>query len=503
MERQKNEMIVMRQIVALNGEEPSSSVQDEYREMPETYFIYRDAFLQDDDVVEPTQDREELNFKNLVDDAELPLYTGCSYTKMSAIVVLYKYKARHSLTDIAFDGLLHLLHGFLPRDNRLPNSLRGRHVQSVVLHSGKLMSVPKKFNKESLQRSCFTFQSYQDLGECLSHRKRQNHYTDRSHDGKMRHPVDALASNGIDNKWPSFASDPRNLRLGLSSDGFNPFDDLSSKYSCWPVILVAYNLLPSLCMSKENLMLTLLIPGPRQPRNDIDIYLEPLVEDLKELWINGVKCGQKPRTLTGSEVLQVVKNFNNDWGKAKKKINTKRKRKTDKYSIWPWKKKSVFFELPYWESSKQGKKKAKKQRLAVAAAATIVAARNRSLRISDRGSNSPSRDEPNEVPIVKECKKTTLTKKHQRRRLRGKAKLLSLTKGKTKGSRVVVEFNLADQPFRDNAARFSSFLGITARELVPITLKSWKDMSDNFINQIWEHITQKFSLDDCHKKYTF
>lgn len=89
-----------------HGEEPSSSVQDEYREMPETYFMYRDAFLQDDDVVEPTQDREELDFKILVDDAELPLYTGCSYIKMSAIVVLYK--ARHSLTDIAFDELLHI-----------------------------------------------------------------------------------------------------------------------------------------------------------------------------------------------------------------------------------------------------------------------------------------------------------------------------------------------------------------------------------------------------------
>ncbi|KAI5312779.1 hypothetical protein L3X38_041953 [Prunus dulcis] len=91
-----------------HGEEPSSSVQDEYREMLETYFMYRDAFLHDDDVVEPTQDREELNFKILVDDAELSLYTGCSYTKMSAIVVLYKYKARHSPTDIAFEGLLHL-----------------------------------------------------------------------------------------------------------------------------------------------------------------------------------------------------------------------------------------------------------------------------------------------------------------------------------------------------------------------------------------------------------
>lgn len=35
-------------------------------------------------------------------------------------------------------------------------------------------------------------------------------------------------------------------------------------------------------------MLTLLIPGATQPGNDIDVYLEPLVEDLKELWINGV-----------------------------------------------------------------------------------------------------------------------------------------------------------------------------------------------------------------------
>lgn len=36
-------------------------------------------------------------------------------------------------------------------------------------------------------------------------------------------------------------------------------------------------------------MLTLLIPGPKQPENDIDVYLEPLVDDLKELWDNGVE----------------------------------------------------------------------------------------------------------------------------------------------------------------------------------------------------------------------
>ncbi|XP_073309921.1 uncharacterized protein [Primulina huaijiensis] len=106
----------------------------------------------------------------------------------------------------------------------------------------------------------------------------------------MRHPVDSAAWDTINHKWPNFASDPRNLRLGLATDGFNPFGDLSSGYSCWPVILVNYNLPPLMCMTKENHMLTLLIPGPKQPGNDIDVYLEPLVEDLKEIWDTGVEA---------------------------------------------------------------------------------------------------------------------------------------------------------------------------------------------------------------------
>ena len=36
-------------------------------------------------------------------------------------------------------------------------------------------------------------------------------------------------------------------------------------------------------------MLSLLIPGPTSPENDIDAYLQPLVEELKELWDVGVK----------------------------------------------------------------------------------------------------------------------------------------------------------------------------------------------------------------------
>ena len=35
-------------------------------------------------------------------------------------------------------------------------------------------------------------------------------------------------------------------------------------------------------------MLTLLIFEPKQPGNDIDVYLAPLIDDLKELWDVGV-----------------------------------------------------------------------------------------------------------------------------------------------------------------------------------------------------------------------
>ena len=36
-------------------------------------------------------------------------------------------------------------------------------------------------------------------------------------------------------------------------------------------------------------MLSLLIPSPYAPRRDIDVYLRPLVEELKDLWQEGVE----------------------------------------------------------------------------------------------------------------------------------------------------------------------------------------------------------------------
>ena len=36
-------------------------------------------------------------------------------------------------------------------------------------------------------------------------------------------------------------------------------------------------------------MLSMMISGPRQPGNDIDVYLSPLIDDLKMLWDTGVE----------------------------------------------------------------------------------------------------------------------------------------------------------------------------------------------------------------------
>ncbi|KAL5563237.1 hypothetical protein UlMin_032984 [Ulmus minor] len=192
-------------------------------------------------------------------------------------------------------------------------------------------------------------------------------------------------------------------------------------------MLIVYNLPPSLCMKDEFTFLSMLIPGPKQPGNDIDIYLEPLINELQELW-NGVYtydasqkkffnlkamllwtindfpaygnlagcatkgkygcpiCGENtnaewlphskkmaycnhirflpknhpyrrkkypptklrevapqcPAIAIGVEVAKQLRNVVNDFGKGLK-------RSRDEENDTMWKKKSIFFGLPYWE----------------------------------------------------------------------------------------------------------------------------------------------------------
>ena len=116
------------------------------------------------------------------------------------------------------------------------------------------------------------------------------HAINRKVDGIIRHPIDTPSWRLIDNLWATFGSESRNFHLGLSTDEINSFGELSINYSCWLVITTIYNLSPLLCMRRKYLMLTMLISGPKQLEYDINTYLIPLIDDLKILWEDGVRC---------------------------------------------------------------------------------------------------------------------------------------------------------------------------------------------------------------------
>ncbi|KAL5544923.1 hypothetical protein UlMin_008707 [Ulmus minor] len=434
----------------------------------DAYDLYRAAFMNDEaGMEEPTQMADQ-KFNEHLNDAETPLYPSCkNYTKLSAIVALYKLKTTYRMSNRCFNGMLEILHDMLPSPNHMIKSMqetkiflktfdlgfekihacvndcclfRGNEANADICRKcgasrWKLDKQTKKIKKSVPAKVLIYFPIIPRFQRMFRSKEMAEelrwHFEHKRGDGKMDHPADSAAWELVDDKWPTFASDPRNLRLGLATDGFNPFSNLSSTYSCWPVMLVTYNLPPWLCMKKENIMLSLLIPGPRQPGNDIDIYLQPLIDDLKLLWNEGaivydafdntnfnlralllwtvndfpaygnlagcstkgkfacpvcandtksrwltfsrkfaymghrrflppshtarkkmswfdgdVEKGSKPRIMTGRRIYDTLENFVNEWGKSSKK----RKRKEDEdEAMMMWKKRSIFFELPYWK----------------------------------------------------------------------------------------------------------------------------------------------------------
>ena len=66
-------------------------------------------------------------------------------------------------------------------------------------------------------------------------------------------------------------------------DGVNPYYLQYTNYYVWPVVVINNNIPPWLSMKNEHLMLALIVPDRRQVKN-MDVYLQTLVYELKELW---------------------------------------------------------------------------------------------------------------------------------------------------------------------------------------------------------------------------
>jgi hypothetical protein len=106
-------------------------------------------------------------------------------------------------------------------------------------------------------------------------------------DGEFRHPADAAQWGNINIHFTWF-DNARSIWFAMSIDGVNPFGNQSSTHSTWPVVLSLYNLPPLICKKQKYMMLTILVSRPKQPGDRIDVYLRPLVDDLKILWKPGV-----------------------------------------------------------------------------------------------------------------------------------------------------------------------------------------------------------------------
>ena len=55
------------------------------------------------------------------------------------------------------------------------------------------------------------------------------------------------------------------------------------------MVVTSYNLPPDLCMKEEFMFFTVLVPGPTNPKGKIDVFLQPLIVELKSLWGVGVQ----------------------------------------------------------------------------------------------------------------------------------------------------------------------------------------------------------------------
>jgi hypothetical protein len=111
----------------------------------------------------------------------------------------------------------------------------------------------------------------------------------------MVHPSDGDARKALDNFDPEFASDARNVHIGLATDGFMPFNMTVASYSCWPIITIPYNLPPAICMKYEFMFLCLVIPGLEHSGVHLNVMLRPLIEELKKLWegVEAYDCFKK------------------------------------------------------------------------------------------------------------------------------------------------------------------------------------------------------------------
>ncbi|XP_028085588.1 uncharacterized protein LOC114286613 [Camellia sinensis] len=331
-------------------------------------------------------------FARLMRDAEQELYPNCQrYSKLSFIVKLLHIKVLNKWSNKSLTMILELLKDALPIGETLPCSYNevkqilrdlGHDYKKIHVCKNDCVLFWKEYENEDKCPTCkeprYKFHKGEGKGKKIPHKvlryfplkpRLQRLFISRKtatdmrwhkdirveEKNVMRHPADSEAWKDFDKKHESFTKDPRNVRLGLASDGFNPFGNMSTSYSIWPVFIVPYNLPPWKCMKDPFFMMPLLIPGRRAPGFDIDVFLRPLIDELNELWEVGVEtydASSDSNFQLCAALLWTINDFPAYDPSLFGKINQRGKKRKRSPQYLNWTRRRIFFDLPYWKTLK-------------------------------------------------------------------------------------------------------------------------------------------------------
>ncbi|XP_056688736.1 uncharacterized protein [Spinacia oleracea] len=268
------------------------------------------------DVVEEEPNGEAKKLIDLLKAAEDPLYEGSNLSVLEMASRIASLKCEFNLQHRCVDGFASLMNDAIPNNNQMGRTFNStkKVLHGLELPHERIHTCPKgcllfwkadaqldkcrvcgsdRYRKTSrgklvpakvmiyfpitprLQRLYATKNVSKDMTWHAKNPRVQNTFA---------HPSDSEAWKHLDATFPDFALEPRNVRLGLCTDGFSPHGKFGSQYSCWPVILIPYNFPPSMCMKKPFMFLSLLVPDPKNPKGHLDVYMQPLIEELKQLW---------------------------------------------------------------------------------------------------------------------------------------------------------------------------------------------------------------------------
>lgn len=301
--------------------------------------------------------KQKKAFDELLSDCNQALYEGCqSFSKLTFMLKLYHIKCLSRISDKGMAMVIDLLkeafeHARFPDSfNDMKKTIRklGLTYQTIhacpndcMLYWGEDASRDKckvckdsrwkaseieeddtleKKKKKKKQQAAKILLPYFPLKPRLQRlfmspttaQHMRWHAESENKDGKLRHPRDGMAWKTFNQQFPEFPAEPRNVRLGLANDGFNPFGTMSTNYSVWPVFLFPYNFPPWMAMKQTSTILSMVIPGKHMPGNDIDVYLQPLIQELKDLWSEDVStfdASQKETFCMWAALLWTVSDF--------------------------------------------------------------------------------------------------------------------------------------------------------------------------------------------------